>query len=455
MPSTPDEWLPILAKRLDDRQERVSTLRSYANGNAPMPEMDRKQRAAWEAFQRKARGGFGALICAAVGNRMVMNGVTVGGSTESDQARAAARIVRDNRLKVQLADAINDAFETSIGYLLVGSENGRAVVTREQPEFMYAATDPLQPWRARAAIKVWRDVDVERDFAFVWADGQRQRYWRPMAEMTTNAVRRTADGGWEHDGDPEPYRGSPPVYVLENRDGLGEFERHTDILDRINLGVLNRMVIVAMQAFRQRAIKGGLPEKDESGNTIDWEKVFAPSPGALWDLPADMDIWESQEAAQSITAVLATVKDDLRDLSALSETPLAMLVPDGANQTAEGTSFQKDAVVFKANDRWRRFSPAVEGALVRALEVENVDLADATVDVLWEPPDRVSLAEKYDAAAKAKAAGESWKSIARNILGYSPEQIAQDELDRADEALTAATLLAATGGGAGGNAAVA
>ena len=149
---TPDEWLPILAKRLDERQPRIALLRSYANGNAPMPEMGRNLRPAWEAFQKKARGGFGSLICTAVGNRMVMNGVTVGGGSDSPAAQAAVRIVRDNRFEVAFPDAINDAFETSIGYLLVGEEDGKAVITRELPEFMYAATDPLRPWRARAAI---------------------------------------------------------------------------------------------------------------------------------------------------------------------------------------------------------------------------------------------------------------------------------------------------------------
>ena len=440
---TPDEWLPILAKRLDERQPRIALLRSYANGNAPMPEMGRNLRPAWEAFQKKARGGFGSLICTAVGNRMVMNGVTVGGGSDSPAAQAAVRIVRDNRFDVAFADAINDAFETSIGYLLVGEEDGKAVVTRELPEFMYAATDPLRPWRARAAIKVWRDVDADADFALVWADGVRQKYRRQSHDLTTSTLLRSAQGGWSYAADPETYDGPPPVAVLENRDGLGEFEKHTDLLDRINLGVLNRMVVVAMQAFRQRAIEGGLPDKDAAGNPIDWAKVFEPSPGALWDLPEGLKIWESQDASAAITSILLTVKDDLRDLSAVSETPLAMLVPDGANQSATGADFQKEAVVFKARDRLRRFSPAGEMALVRALRVEGVDLADATVAILWEPPDRVSLAEKYDAAGKAKAAGESWKSIARNILGYSPDQIRQDELDRAEEQLAAATLTAA------------
>ena len=61
---------------------------------------------------------------------------------------------------------------------------------------------------------------------------------------------------------------------------------------------------------------------------------------------------------------------------------------------------------------------------------------DDHLEVLFEPCQMVTLGEKYQAASLAKAAGESWRSIARNILGYSPDQIAEDAIDRADELLS-------------------
>lgn len=66
---------------------------------------------------------------------------------------------------------------------------------------------------------------------------------------------------------------------------------------------------------------------------------------------------------------------------------------------------------------------------------------DEPVEVSFEPVDRITTAEKYQAALAAHNAGESWKSIQRNILGYSPDQIAQDEIDRAEEALMVATMM--------------
>ncbi|MHA6563949.1 hypothetical protein ACX3UL_09350 [Actinomyces urogenitalis] len=52
------------------------------------------------------------------------------------------------------------------------------------------------------------------------------------------------------------------------------------------------------------------------------------------------------------------------------------------------------------------------------------------------------MTERYAAAAQAKAAGEALETIQENILGYSPEQIAQDKARRAEEQMALAFNLA-------------
>ncbi len=77
----------------------------------------------------------------------------------------------------------------------------------------------------------------------------------------------------------------------------------------------------------------------------------------------------------------------------------------------------------------------------KALQIEGADLGEQTVEVKFMPPATVSLTEKYAAAAQAKAAGEALETIQENILGYSPEQIAQDKQRRAEEQLALAAGL--------------
>ena len=442
MTGTPDYWLPILAARLDARYPRVALLRDYGNGRAPLPEMGKNLKASWLAFQKKARTDYGGLCIGSLADRIRENGILVGKDAESVESAAARRVWRDNRMDVQLADVINDYLTCGVGYLVVGNDAGAAVMTRELPEQFYAATDPLRPWKARASIKIWRDVDAGADFAQVTVPGMRQKYARKSyTDVSPAVLRMTAAGGWEAVGDPEIFDGPPPVIVFERQGGQGLFEPHLDVIDRINLGKLQRLVTTAMQAFRQRALKadpksGGLPREDAEGNEIDYAKVFEPAPGALWELPEGIDVWESQQT--DIRPLLEGEKADARDFAAVTRTPMDVFQPGGENQSAAGAQNSTSPQIALAENEIARLKPCLEVALVYALRIEGVDLAGQTVDVSFVPPAYVSIGEKYAAAAQAKTAGMTWDMIARTILGWSPEQIAQDSSARAGDALLAA-----------------
>jgi len=436
MPTTPTEWLPVLTKRLEARRARIDLLRSYVDGNPPLPEMGNNTRAAWDAFQKKACTNYGGLAVEALANRITPNGITIGDDAD-DTVIIARRIWRDNHLDIVIGEAIRDYLTCSVGYLVIGTDPAGPVVTSQPPEQFYAATDPLRRWRTRAAVKVWTDIDDGMDYAYVWTAGEGQRFARETKPSSF------AKDEWKASAPADTFDGPPPVIVMERIGGLGFFEAHTDVIDRINAGKLNRLVITAMQAFRQRALtaKDGaaLPDVDPDGNTIDYTKVFEPAPGALWELPEGIEVWES--AAADIRPLLDGEKTDLRDFAAALQLPIATLIPSGENQSAEGAANAKEGLYFQASNEITRIKVGLESMLVTALRVAGAELSpDQTVAVGFRPPDRTSMSERYAAAAAAKAAGQSQKSILRDILGMSPDQIAQEEADRADEQLSAAVF---------------
>jgi hypothetical protein len=438
---TPAEWLPILAKRLDYRLPQVRLLSRYIDGDAPLPEMGANVKASWQKFQREARTNWGLLVQEAVADRIVPNGITVKGSADSPIAKQAQRIWRDNRMDSVLKDWVRYGLTYAQSFLTCWvDDDGEAVITADSPETMCISADPLQPWRVRAALRVWRDLDAEKDYCIVWCDGYRQKFFRPCyVENPSNVNRRrlirTTSGQWEPDGEASDTGKPPPVVVYNNPGGYGEFEPHLDVINRINRGILWRLSITAMQAFKQRAMKAapgtpGLPAKDPEGNDIDWAKVFEPAPGALWELPPGIDIWESEST--DIRPLIDGSNADIKQLASSTRTPLPMLMPD--NQSAQGAISMDSGHLAKCEDRCKEAKVGAIAILVKALEVEDAALADDdTVEVSFEPVATVSLAEKYAAAAQAKAAGEPWKSIARRILGYSPEQIAEAMSDLEDE----------------------
>src|SRR5690606_17557921 len=177
-------------------------------------------------------------------------------------------------------------------------------------------------------------------------------------------------------------------------------EAHTDVIDRINLGKLQRLVITAMQAYKQRALKKqpNTPDfsQDEDGNDVDMAKILEPSPGSMWDLPEGVDIWESQNV--DITPLLKGEESDARDFAAVLRTPLSVFIPSGANQSAEGAANAKEGEINKAKDRIPRVTAPMEGALLSALRILGLD-DGSTVQVLWQPPEHVSFSEKTMAAS--------------------------------------------------------
>jgi hypothetical protein len=402
-------------------------------------------------FQRRARTNWGQLIIDSVVDRMVPNGITVGGDNESDPAKSAQKIWRENRMQSVFKSWMRQGLTFGQSYLTVWRGDDGVVVTADSPETMIVVTDPLQHWKPNAAMRVWRNAEEARDYAIVWTKQGWQQFVRPTYTKIEQKIIPSkwlvnlAEGAWTQEGQPggtselgvtQPI----PVIVYNNPGGHGDFETHIDLINRINAGILERLCISAVQAFRQRAITGGmLPERDADGNMIDYTKVFAPAPGVLWNLPEGLDLWESTPI--DLQGILNANKEDIRQLSAVTRTPLPMLMPDNTNTSAEGARETGNGHYFRCSDRLEEAKRGIEQCMELAVRLDGKTIEDdEALEVSFEPVDRITTAEKYQAALAAHNSGESWRSIQRNILGYSPDQIAQDELDRAHEALLAASM---------------
>lgn len=447
-PADIDGWFKSLTRRLETQKRRAARLRAYTTGDAPLPEMNPELRESWERFQRKAIVNAGALIVDALIERIQINGINVGDDPRSHQAIQARRIMRDTRARVTLRDAMRDAAICGIGYVTVErDDDGTALIRRQPPERYYAAPDPRRPWKARAAIETWRDPDAGEDYAVVTTPDVVAYFTRPALDPNPlrpgDMLTGLEVGQWRLDAtEPNPL-GDVNVVIFENRGNAGEFEPHTDLIDRLNMMVLWRLTTMAMQAYRQRALvssadAGAIPTQD---SIDELQEAFSAGPGAVWELPPGTTLWESQTT--DITAMVAAEKEDLRQLAAVTHTPVSILIPDSANQSATGASMVDQGLAFKAKDRIERWHAAVNVVFVYALRLEGIDLDGQTLEVTFEPPHMVSMGEKYSAASQARAAGEALETIQRNILGYSPEQIADDKQRRAEEQLAFAVGAAA------------
>lgn len=437
---SPDQWLRWLTERMDARRTRLLELRARLDGCGPLPEVSESVKDAYRDFQRKARTTWEQLIVESVAERMAMSGVRVGDDPKDDDR--ARGILARNRMTILEPDVYRDMLGMSVGYLSVtgvGPRGGqRAVITYERPEQVITEDDPLDPWTQRAGLKIWRDLVAGRDYAVLSIPGAMYRWWRPCvaAAWASNKPPVLASGGWQ----PLDFiTGLVPwvsMVPFVNAGGVAEFEPHRDLLDRIDYGVLQRLVIAAMQAYRQRAIETAdgkpLPETDEAGNVIDYGALFKPGAGALWELPAGVKLWESQTT--DATWLLNASKDDIRTLAAVTRTPMSTLIPDGANMAAEGAAFAREGLVFKTENRIERAKASMNLVIARSLAIEAGTTQLPQVSVDYKPAAQRSLSERADAATKA-ANDLPWRTRITDIWGYDADAADRMETQRAQDAL--------------------
>jgi hypothetical protein len=472
-------WMQQLWRQLSSQQKRFQLLEDYRCGRPRLVLGSEAVRSAFARFQRVARSNFADVIVQAMTERMAVRAIrTAKDSTDNGDDQAQA-MWKANALDIFQSDVYRMMATFGIGYTSLalpddgdetddGDTEGPGdvdfpLVTVEDPRQVVTIEDPVNPLKTRAAFKLYHDQMAAEDVAILWLPGRKIVATRPRAAriapppsqvnltgppplvpVSFSAAAFTID-----EARSESYSLKQiPVVPFGNRDRVGEFELHLDLLDRINHMILQRIVIATMQAFKQRAIElsdlatddpndpRGLPTHDDEGNPIDYDDLFSADPGALWRLPVGAKIWESQQA--DITGILTAVKDDAMHLAVVTRTPFSMFTPDAANQSAEGAQLQREGLVFKVEDRCRIAARSWAEVMSIAFQMmgdsERAPVGGISVD--WVPAERYSLAERSQADASALSL--PWAQKMRIIWGMTPAEVQIAQAQRAQDAMLAA-----------------
>ena len=439
-PETEDWWLLRLLGKLRKRNDHLNRLQEYVDGTQGVPlNANRATREAYRRLARMAGTNYAELIVEAVRERMTPTGFRTGAEGDELGDREAWRIWQANSLDADHSIIDRTALSLGVAYAIVGpidAELEAPLITAEDPRQVITDQDPARRRSVLAGLKTYADDIAAEDVAYLYLPGRVLQARRRRGAEGFPA----ADSEWEWSSDESTGVDVVPVvpFILRPSTvagvGQAEFERHTQILDRINYTMLNRLEAMTMQAFRQRAIKG-LPLTDSTGADIDYDDVFSADPGALWQLPATAEMWES--GLIDLTPILESIKADARDLAAVTRTPMTYLFPDAAGQSAEGAALAREGLVFKTQDRIAQASESYETvmALAFAFAGDTVRARRSDMEVLWSPPERFSLAERADAAVKASSAGVPWRTVMADIFQFSPQQIDRMESERATDVL--------------------
>lgn len=461
VPYSPGWYFKTLFNQLSDlgRRDRLTLLRDYRIGKAPLPQGAENAREAYEAFCRMARSNFADLIVSALAERMELTGFRSANDADETGDPELANLWRRAGLDVMSGDLHKTMLSLSEGYVIVGNYDpdiDAAVVTEEDPLFTIGMPDPDNPRRLIAGLKVKHDIadDVDRAYLFlagkVFAPGAQAQIW--VATRKTYGQMGPLFGFHDQEWSWEPARSGVlphervPMVRFSNADELGEYEQHLDLLDRINHQILQRMTVAVMQAFRQRAIEG-LPTvypkgHPQEGQEIDYGRVFVADPAAVWHLPPGVKMWESGQI--DLRPILDAVAADVQHLASVTRTPLHLMMPAGDNQSAEGANLQREGLTFRAKNRIKRTSPPwVDVVSLQLLQSgAAVDRrALARIEPIWASPELLSLTERGDAASKAQDL--PWRSRMQLIWQFDPATVDRMETERAQEMVLQQQLAAA------------
>jgi hypothetical protein len=444
---------------------RLRKLQRYRLGDAPIAEeADPAQREAVARFLNMQRLQFAEQIVTSSFGRIRPYGFRTAAPSDANGDPIAQSIFNENHLAVTFRDMLDDAATYGAAYLTVSRLEPNSieipVITKSNEWTTYGLKNPMRPWMFDAVIQIGYDAVVMADYIVLMRPGYARRAIKPTTRSTIptdgTSWRPGTDWTWESGPQATSWTADIPVTPFETPHRLGEFEQHIDSLDRINHTILQRLIITAMQAFRQRGIA---PQKDgegfpefypqghpQAGQRIDYNDIYKATPAALWFLPKGAEVWES--AITDIRPILEAVTADLKHLAGASSTPIYVLSPDAANGSAEGASLARETNIQKQLDRRDRYSPQLSrtlGYAFRAMGDETRSLF-SQIDTLWAPMNFTSDTEKAAAARDAKQGGMSTRGVNERIWGMTPSELVQEAIDASADAF-------ATGFSDGGTAA--
>lgn len=442
----PRRWNPDIGSYADpadrdSRRDRLERLWAYNIGRAPLPEVAAGYTDVFRAVMRKARSNYAGMCVSALTNRMALNGIStsvdnVGGDDLAEQ------IGEVSNLDAEMQDFFAYLFVMGEAYAMtVAPVKGSAsapMIKALDPRICVGDLDPSNPQVLRAFLMLGHDSMFGEDKATLFLPGRAYRLKKRASPYGGVSFAK-----WQWDGEPEPIEGIDelggiPVVRVDNKDGLGEFEAHLDLLDRINDTTLQRIVITWYQSFRQRAIKGDLEGDSDDDAPMSFEEfkqLFSADPGALWRVPAGVEFWESSQA--DLTPITNAKRDDVHEFAAVTTTPLHLISPDSANQTAEGASLVREGINHKVKDRRARVAPKVKLLFRMAFAFAGQPERGASIKLDWGALENNSLADKGSATSQAKGV-LSHKRILTDIWGMTPTEAEENITELAAEQILAA-----------------
>lgn len=406
---SPIWWVHRLHKKLQDRLPDMSTFDAYYRGDHPLPWLAAEAEEEFRRILKMTRSNYMGLVCDATAERIMLEGFRVGTSEDADEEMW--RIWQANNLDSDFDQGILEALINGQSYMLV-APNQRDPKTPhvwvEHPSQCIVEYEP--GWgrnKAAAGLKLWVDDWTGRLCATLYLPEGIYKYESEQKSQSlvlsaaTNVRWRPREVTGEEWGSANPM-GEVTLVELPNNPrllsgGVSELADLTDIQDRVNKTIADRLMTQDYGAFPQKWAKGW-PLKDDDGNNQ--PGIHAGRNRVVTTDSADADFGQWNSAP--LDPYSAAKREDVKDIASRSRTPAQYLLGELSNVNGSTLQASESGLVAKVKQRRRPYGEGLKqvGRLVRtAAGAANLE---QLVQPIWSDPQFRTEGELVDALVKMR-----------------------------------------------------
>lgn len=428
----PKLLLHQLSLELDKRAKAVKAATDWYEGAHPIPDpppntaaaTDREARAAFVAMSRLAITNFLPPVVDVPASKLHVEGFRFSESPTSTDVDAWTIWTR-NHLDGDWGLVRDAALQTGQGFVLVWTDrDGRAEITVEDPAQTIVAYEPGSRRRRLAGLKRWVDQDG-RTLATLYTPTAVYKYQSRGSTSGLIVPHSTGPDSWvprevavEAWPLPNPFgevtlvetRANSPLKAALYGGGRPEFTKQLNEQRRINQTVMNMLVTMDYQAFRQRWVTGWdyptLPDGSPDRAAIhkaSAARLWTFQPGDVGDEPIKVGEFSQADFRPFIDATLMWVKV----MASTSGTPpYAFLLGDMINVAADSLARIEGIQTAKVRNHARTLGADAAEVIRLALKVENNPKAnDPAIRTVWGEFEERTATEQANLAVQAKALG--------------------------------------------------
>lgn len=436
VPLSPPWWLARLYRQLVIRRESVEFFDDYYTGNHRLPWLAPQARDEFRRVLQMTRSNYMGLVCDATAERASVEGFRFGREASADAE--TWRIYQANNLDSDADMAWLEALIGGTSYFHVAPNPKDATTPHIWVEHASQAIVEHQPGtnrRVRAAsLKVWDDDWTGQIHATLQLPAMvfKYRHEKSASGVTTSPqwLEREVLGEQPNGQRRNPLGVVSMIEVPNNprllTGGVSELYDLTDIQDRVNKTIADRLITQDYGAFPQKwAVAWPNEDDDGNPNTIDVGRnrmvttEVTETKFGQWD-------------AAPLDPYSAAKREDVKDIASRSRTPAQYLLGEMSNVNGETLKASESGLISKVHQRIRPWGESLEEAMRLARSAAGLSTpGDSSMETIWTDPQYRTEGERTDAAVKRLQAGIASKRQARVDVGYSQTTIKQLEEDDA------------------------